>query len=240
MKQLMLAAQFKAPGQLDLVRLACRKGMPNSCSAMTTLGIFLDGGFVSYAVVPLSSLYIISTHASVEQAILGAGPIGVIFALLFGAGGAGKIVLTDTSPQRRETARRICPAAEALDPISIDPAETLTTDNEMSGAEVVVDAAGCLFEEAVRICRSGGSILLVGQDNTACKAIVQNDITHRELKIFGSYIACHTFPTAVRLLESGLLPLEKNISHCVPLSEIKRGFNALRDGTALKVLVEVN
>lgn len=240
--------------------LACRNGRPNACPEMTTLGIFLDGGFASYTVAPCSSLYKIAAHVPIEcavmaeplscilnayrkvilqpgeeVAVLGAGPIGIMFALLFTAGGAGRVVLTDISSKRRETARRICPTATVL-----DPGELIARYDDLPGADIVVDAAGCLFGEAMRICRSGGSILLFGQNKTACTSITQNDITRRELKIIGSYIACHTFPAAIKLLESGLLPLQKLITHKVPLSGIEEGFAALRDGVALKVLVEMS
>jgi len=243
---------------------ACRNGRPNACPEMTTLGIFIDGGFAPYAVAPVSSLHKISADVPVERAvlaeplscilnayrkvehqpgeavvILGAGPIGIMFALLFTAGGAGRVVLTDISSSRLETARRICPSAAVVDPAAADPAGFLAGGSGLPGADIVVDAAGCLFAEAVRICRPGGSILLFGQDKTACAGITQNDITRRELKVIGSYIACHTFSAAVRLLESGLLPLEKMITHRVPLAEIEKGFAVLQEGEALKVLVDI-
>ncbi len=62
-------------------------------------------------------------------------------------------------------------------------------------------------------------------------------ITRRELTIRGSYIARDTFPLAVRIIESGRLPLDRLITHRLPLHEIESGLGLLRCGEAMKVII---
>lgn len=243
---------------------SCSNGRPNVCSAISTLGIFLDGGFAHFNVAPACSVHRISPDVPIESAImiesfscvlnasrkvalqpgetavvLGAGPIGVSFSMLFIAGGAGNLVITDISSLRREYAGRICPAAKIVDPASENLPGIISEAGGTGGADVVVDTTGRLLPEALQLCRSGGRVLLFGQDETATAPIRQNEITRREITIMGSYISCFSFPAAIRLLESGLLPLEKIVTHRFPLEKIDEGIAALKKGHALKVLIDL-
>jgi threonine dehydrogenase-like Zn-dependent dehydrogenase len=67
--------------------------------------------------------------------------------------------------------------------------------------------------------------------------VKQNEITRNELSIIGSFIQRTAFPKVVRLIESGLLPLEKLITHRLKLSQIAEGLDAMRAGESMKVVV---
>jgi threonine dehydrogenase-like Zn-dependent dehydrogenase len=60
--------------------------------------------------------------------------------------------------------------------------------------------------------------------------------TRYEVTIHGSFIQRTEFPKVVRLLESGILPLEKLITHRLSLDRIGEGFDAMRAGEAIKVV----
>lgn len=241
----------------------CRNGRPNLCAGISTLGIFRDGGFARYNVAPARALYKISPRVPAETAVLaeplscvlnaarktamqpgetavvlGAGPIGVCFSLLFSATGAGAVILTDTSPARREHARRIGAAAAVVDPLAEDLPGMINEQYGEAGADVVVDTTGKLLAEALLLCRPGGRVILFGQDETAVATVNQNLVTRREIEVTGSFIAHYTFPAAVRVLERGLLPLEKMITHRFPLRDIEEGIAVMREGQALKVIID--
>jgi len=198
----------------------CKMGMPNMCENMTTLGIFIDGGFARYNAAPAEALHPISPHLPSELAVfaeplscvvnatqklcvhpgksvvvLGAGPIGLLFTQMFKASGAGKILVSEISEYRAR------------------------------------------FAQESGVARRGGQILLFGQNYQATTEITQNDITRNELVILGSFIAKFTFPPTIKIIESRVLNLEKLITHKLSLSEIHRGIEAMRNQKAIKVVI---
>jgi len=101
----------------------------------------------------------------------------------------------------------------------------------------VVDAVGDLFQDALKLTRRGGKILLFGQNEKAKARIFQNIITRCELDIMGTYIARFTFPPAIQIIESGLLNLQELVTHRFPLEEIHKGIQVMRKGEAIKVVI---
>ncbi len=238
----------------------CQEGRPNQCEDFTTLGIYLDGGFAKYNLAPERALYRISNglpsdeavftellscvvggtqkarlHPGESVAILGSGPVGLMFALIFKAGGAGKIIMTDISPFRLEFARKIG-GDVIVNPQERDPIEVIM-DETRGGADVVVDAVGSLFPQAVAVCNLGGRIVLFGMNQQAQPVVHQYTITRHELTIYGTYIGINTFPVAIKMLESGAVKPSVLITHRLPLEDIHKGFDAARAGQAIKVVI---
>ena len=239
---------------------ACQLGRHNMCANMTTLGIFIHGGFAPYNVAPARQLHRYDAKLKPEIAVfaeplacvvnafkklnlfpgenvvvLGAGPIGQYFIQLSKANGAGQIVAVEPNPRRGKFAKT-SGATRIIDPTKQNLAQSVQKAFP-SGPEVVIDAVGSLMETAVAIAGRGGRIMLFGQNANARAAIAQNLITRNELTVMGSYIARHTFPEAVRLLETGRLNVKPLITHRLKLSEIKTGLVAMQKGLAIKVIV---
>lgn len=241
--------------------LYCKNGMPNMCSGMTTLGIFMDGGFAEYNVAPAKALNKISRDVPPVLAVfaeplscvvnatrkikiqpgetavvLGAGPIGLYFTQIFKASGAGRIIVAEISDYRKTFALE-SGAEVVVNPREENLEEIVKSLTGGLGADVVVDAVGSLIKDAVRVTRRGGRILLFGQNLNARDEISQNDITRNELTVMGSFIAKYTFPPTIRMIECGVLPLEKLITHRLPLSRIEIGFEAMKKGEAIEVVI---
>lgn len=247
-----LACQICAP---------CRSGRPNQCEHFTTLGIYLDGGFAKYNVAPESALFPISQALPPDEAvftellscvvggtekvrlqpgetvaILGAGPVGLMFALVFKAAGAGKIIVTDIAPFRLEYARKVG-ADVAVNVKEQDPVAATLDATGGRGVDVVVDAVGSLMPQAIEQAAVGGSIVLFGMNQQAMGQVRQYDITRKELTLTGTFIGVNTFPTAIRMLESGAIRPSVLISHRLPLPRIHEGIEALRAGEGIKAIV---
>jgi (R,R)-butanediol dehydrogenase / meso-butanediol dehydrogenase / diacetyl reductase len=237
----------------------CRQGMTNVCERMTTLGIFCHGGLAEYNLAPAKALHRISKETPIERAalaeplacvwhafeksqlipgesvvILGAGPIGLLFLLLFKAAGAGKVMIVEPADFRRRAAEGLG-ADLAVDPKSGD-SEAAVKAATGFGADLVIDAVGSLLPEALKLVRFGGRVVLFGMNQHAERPINQYFPTRYEITIIGSFIQRTAFPKVVRALESGLAPFEKLITHRVSLSELGAGLDALRSGEAIKVL----
>jgi threonine dehydrogenase-like Zn-dependent dehydrogenase len=62
------------------------------------------------------------------------------------------------------------------------------------------------------------------------------DVLRRDLTIEAVWLRRFTFQRAVALLPH--LPVDRLLSHCVPLARIAEGLELLRSGKAVKVVVE--
>ncbi len=240
----------------------CRQGMTNVCERMTTLGIFRHGGLAQFNVAPAKSLHRISNAVPVERAalaeplacvwhafekaalipgesvaILGAGPIGLLFLLLFKAAGAGKVFLVEPADFRRQQAE-ILGADGAFNPNTDNAAHEIKAATGI-GADIVVDAVGSLLPAALQMVRFGGRVILFGMNQHAEGTIQQYYPTRYEVTIIGSFIQRTAFPKVVRALESGIIPVEKLITHRIGLADLSEGLDALRQGTAIKVLAQL-
>jgi L-iditol 2-dehydrogenase len=180
-------------------------------------------------------------------AILGQGPIGLIFTMLAARSGA-RIVATDTMEFRRKLARRFG-ATEAFDPrAALHPREasferTVKAMTEGRGADLVIIAASApgIVEQAVACSRPGAKILLFAQTSHQERIEVScADICVGERVLCGSYSASvDVQKESANLVFSGALPVEALVSHRFALNDIHLGIErALHpDPESLKIVV---
>ncbi len=238
----------------------CSIGHTNMCENVTVLGIFIDGGFAEYNVAPAKALFKISKDVPTEVAIfaeplacvvnamhkiqldvgesalvLGAGPIGLYFTQLLKASGAGKIFVAEISEMRAKCAYE-SGATRVIDPTK-ESLEEIVQSETIDGVDVSIDAVGVLIDEALTCTRRGGRILLFGQNSQARQEICQNDITRKDLTVIGNYISQNQFPATVKILERGILPLEKLVTHKLPLERIGEGIEAMKKGEAIETII---
>jgi len=175
-------------------------------------------------------------------AILGQGPIGLIFTMLVARTGA-KIVATDTMPTRRALARKFG-ALEAFDPREESFENTVRSLTDSRGADVVIVAASAkgIVEQAVRSTRPGARILLFAQTSHQERIDISGaSICMEERTLCGSYSASVDLQKeSADLVFSGALPVEELVSHRYPLSQIHEGIErALHpDEGSLKIVVQ--
>lgn len=174
-------------------------------------------------------------------AILGQGPIGLIFTMLAARSGA-KIVATDTMEYRRKLAKRFG-AHEVFDPREAAFDQTVRSMTEGRGADLVIIAASArgIVEQAVACSRPGAKILLFAQTSHQERIEVSGaDICMGERILCGSYSASvDVQKESAGLVFSGALPVEELVSHRFALGEIHVGIErALHpDPESLKIVV---
>jgi len=225
-----------------------------------TIGIFSDGAMTSYVTVPAHSLYKISKEVPSYIAalaeplscvvnaaskvkvqpgdnvvILGAGPIGLLFTCMFKASGASKIIVSETSEYRRKIASE-CGATIVVNPNNEDLRNVAKKETN-GGADIVVEAVGPLLNECINLVRAGGEIIQFGHNELVRPEIQVAEIVRKEVTIHGAYIGKFSFDKTARIMESGILPLDKLVSHRLPLSRIHEGIELLRKGKGIKVII---
>jgi L-iditol 2-dehydrogenase len=173
-------------------------------------------------------------------AILGQGPIGLIFSMLVKRKGSN-ILASDTLPYRRELSQRF--GASAYDPLKPDFELAVKAATENRGADAVIVATNAkgLVDQALRISRPGAKVLLFAQTSVAERIEISGaDVCVGERILLGSYSAdVNLQGESARLVFSGELPLEQLISHRVSLSDISAGIAVAQrpSGQSLKVVV---
>jgi erythritol/L-threitol dehydrogenase len=61
----------------------------------------------------------------------------------------------------------------------------------------------------------------------------------KELDIHGAHLSPRTYPTAIRMIADGLLPMDEILSHTLPLERFREGIDLALDGSSsLKVVLE--
>ena len=189
----------------------------------------------------LKGVEMLALRSHDQVAILGQGPIGLIFTMLVKRSGA-TIYATDTLAHRRELSEKFG-ATRALDPKRSEIDAVLKEHTDGRGVDTVIVATNApgLVDQALRISRPGAKILLFAQTSAKERIDISGaDICVGERTLLGSYSAdVELQAESARLVFSGDLPLEDLISDRVPLSAIERGIEiALHPSErSLKVVV---
>ena len=226
-----------------------------------TIGIFSDGAMASYAVVPRESLFKVDPEvpshiralaeplACILNAtnklkaqpgdtvlVLGAGPMGLLFTAVLRANGASKVIVSEISDYRKEAAAA-CGATLVVDPQKED-LEAVVKRETGGGPNIVVEAVGPLLPQAIQLVGHRGTVLQFGHDETVNPAIPVGVMLKKEVQILGAYIGRYSFERAARVMESGQLPLDRIVSHRLPLSKVHEGIELLRQAKGLKIILE--
>lgn len=240
---------------------ACREGHINLCENFRHIGDRIDGAMAEYLCIEERMVYKIrndvpshiaalaeplacvlngttscKSHPGETVAVLGGGPIGQLFAMLYQASGA-KVILSEPSVYRRELAHTLG-IETTVNPFEEDLDAVIRTHSPV-GADIVVDALGTMLPTALQIARKGGHITVFGVNQTAHVNIGQYPITEKELTVQGTYITKGTMPLAVRIIENGLIPIGKLVTHRLPLEQLMEGIELSKRGAAGKVVIEI-
>ena len=170
--------------------------------------------------------------------IIGVGGIGLLCQMVAAAAGAGRLIAIDTSEYALENARQLG-ATDTVNPAKED-AIKLVYEILPAGPDVVLEAAGPI--EAVKLMvdlRRRGTKWNVFGITTHEKFELDGGMTHflegRQDASFG------TTPTAmlraIRLMECGLVDVEKIISHRFALTNIHEAMDVMGTSERNKVVI---
>jgi L-iditol 2-dehydrogenase len=173
--------------------------------------------------------------------ILGSGISGLLHLLLARTLGAGRIVTTDISAYRLEMARQL--GADAVFDAREDIPVRLREINDDRLADLVIVCTGALsaFKQALHSVDRGGTILCFATTEPGVDLPVPiNEFWRNEIKLMPSYGNSPLDATlAIELIRSGRVPVEKMITHRLPLTEMGRGFWLVAGGgKSMKVIIE--
>ena len=241
----------------------CRRGLNNQCEDYQTIGTSLEGAFAPYVRASERALYKIGPTVADDDAvffeplscvvgamarlpiqpgdrvaILGAGPMGALFAMVCRAMGAGLILMADVAPYRLERMRQFG-ADVMLNPAEVSLKEAVMQQTDI-GCDLVVDAVGNQIDQAISLARRGGRIILFGLRANDRPTVHQYTITRNDLTIAGAFVGLNPFVQTIQLLESGAVHPAQLITHRLPLESLLHGVELMRTGQAMKVVIEMH
>jgi threonine 3-dehydrogenase len=241
----------------------CLAGRRHLCANTQGVGVNRPGAFAEFIVLPMSNIWKHSPTVPIEVAaifdpfgnavhtalsfpvlgedvlITGAGPIGIMAAAVVRHAGARYVVITDINPHRLELAHKLG-VNVAVDPKK-KPLKDVQKDLGMhEGFDVGLEMSGnaSAFRDMLANMSHGGKIAMLGIPAGEA-AIDWRQVIFNMLTIKGIYgrEMYETWYKMTVMLESGL-DISPVITHRFGYAEFQKGFEAMRSGTAGKVLLD--
>ena len=238
---------------------ACTHGNPHVCKALRLFGFDLDGGMAQFVKVPLSALLklpanmtarvgalieplAVAVHGVARArlqgveviAVLGAGPIGLLTALVVQAHGIPHVVISDVLPSRIELAKSLgLHAVRAGEPLRRAVMEL----SGQNGADLIFECAGqpSSAREMTLLARPRGVIVNLAVFKWPVEIDMQA-INFKEIEVIGSRVyQREDFEHAIEF--ASRLPIDRIVSHAFSLQDVSIAFEAFRSGEVCKALI---
>jgi threonine dehydrogenase-like Zn-dependent dehydrogenase len=100
------------------------------------------------------------------------------------------------------------------------------------GADIYLEGTGhpSAVRQGLNILRKLGTYVeysVFGSDVTVDWSIISDD---KELDVRGAHLGPDCWPAAIRMLESGRLPIERICTHQLPLADFQKGLDMVASG----------
>lgn len=162
--------------------------------------------------------------------IAGAGPIGLSALIGVRQKNPLKIVALDMSDDKLALAKKLG-ADEVINIKNEDAVQKIKDMTDGYGADVYIECTGhpSAVPQGLNLLRKLGTYVeysVFGSDVTVDWSIISDD---KELNVLGAHLGPHTWPTAVKIIESGVLPLDEICTHQFPLDQFQAGLDTVAD-----------
>jgi L-iditol 2-dehydrogenase len=211
-------------------------GMPPGVS-------FREGALVDAAGTVLHGLEISGVTPGGTVAVIGPGPIGLTAMKVARLLGAARVIMIGRGV-RLEAASQLG-ADVTVNFEGEDPVEAVRAATDHLGVSEAVECSGAAgtFNQAVRMVRKGGSVVLLGvPPDHVREELPFKHIVHNEIAIYGSRANPNVSAKLLNWMAAGKLELEDLITHCFPLEEFAAALTTFveRRENAIKVVIEPN
>jgi L-iditol 2-dehydrogenase len=241
----------------------CRSGDTNLCYHRKVIGLDMDGGMATHAVVnhrhlirlgegidpvlaamtePLSvavhTLSRVEVRPGLKTVITGPGPIGLLCAAVATRGGA-KVLVCGTSADestRLPTARRMGFTAVNTDQVALPEAVESHCGGEPPDLWIEASGATSALEASIRLLRRGGGLLVVGMYAKEFP-FWPSAAVRAELTFYFTYASTfRDYSRAIDLIRTDAIDL-RPLGQPYPLDRAEEAFREAEAGRTLKVIL---
>ncbi len=163
--------------------------------------------------------------------VAGCGPIGL--GMIAGAKSKNpmRVIALDMAPEKLELAKK-CGADLVINIGTDDAVAKVKELTDGYGADVYIEGTGhpSAVGQGLNLLRKLGTYVeysVFGSDVTVDWSIISDD---KELDVRGAHLGPHCWPAAIRMIESGRLPMDKICTHQLPLAEFQKGLDLVASG----------
>ena len=163
--------------------------------------------------------------------VAGCGPIGLGMIAGASAKFPAAVVALDMSPKKLELARK-CGATHTVNIAEQDAVQFVKDLTDGYGADVYLEGTGhpSAVRQGLNLLRKLGTYVeysVFGSDVTVDWSIISDD---KELDVLGAHLGPNCWPAAIRMLESGRLPMDEICTHQLPVSRFQEGLDLVAAG----------
>jgi threonine 3-dehydrogenase len=241
----------------------CRAGRGHLCRNTLGVGVQRPGTFSEYVALPQHNVVPIpddipdeiaaifdplgnAVHTALsfdlvgeDVLVTGAGPIGIMGALVAQSIGARKVVITDINPVRLDLARNM-KIHHVVDASKERLADVMREEGMTEGFDVGLEMSGsaAAFRDMIDTMNNGGKIAILGIAPTGFE-IDWNKVIFKMLTLKGIY-GREMFETWYKMiaLVQGPLDVSGLITHRIGIDDYEAGFAAMRSGNSGKVVMD--
>lgn len=243
----------------------CRNGTPHVCANLRLIGIDRDGGMTDHQWIEESVLFKVPDSLSDEVAalveplavvvrtlhqarfellqsavVMGAGPIGMLTAIVLRHAGASNVIISDVDSGRLALCQEL--GFETVDVRNESLIERVETATQGDGVDAVFECSGVESAalDMTKLVRVGGTICLTATHKSA-HAVNLIDVNFKEIMLIGSRVYTQAeFGSALTLAETLADELRKTITQVVPLSDSAGIFDTIAAPSinTVKILVD--
>jgi threonine 3-dehydrogenase len=240
----------------------CRAGKPHLCPHTEGIGVNRDGGFAEYVVVPATNLWPIPDEIPSELAaffdpfgnaahcalqfdlvgedvlITGAGPIGIIAAGIARHVGARHVVISDVNDYRLKLAEEM--GATRTINVQREKLTDVLGELDIDGFDIGMEMSGNphAFRDMLTCMYHGGKVALLGLLPKDA-GINWDQVIFKGLEMHGIY-GRRMYETWYKMTQMVLtgFPLEKALTHQIPIDDFEQGFELMASGQCGKVVCD--
>jgi len=163
--------------------------------------------------------------------VAGCGPIGLGMVAGARAKSPAHVIALDMAPEKLELALE-CGADIVINIAEEDAVAKVKELTDGYGADVYLEGTGhpSAVIQGLNLLRKLGTYVeygVFGSDATVDWSIISDD---KELDVLGAHLGPYCWPAAIRMIESGLLPMDKICTHQLSLSEFQKGLDLVASG----------
>ncbi|MBI5381210.1 MAG: alcohol dehydrogenase catalytic domain-containing protein [Opitutae bacterium] len=245
----------------------CRTGNIQICPEKRSPGWGIDGGMTKYICYPEKLLHNLPDTMSFDQGalveptanavtdvierakitpgdfvvVIGPGPIGLLAAMVARAAGARDVVLIGTPG---DVTLRLAKAKElgfkTINLGEVNPVDAIKDMTGGLGADMVIECSGSprAIPGTIDLVRKLGKICVIGLTGNRNVEIPWDKFSFKVVDVIFNLSTSYTsWDRTISLINNGLVPAEKLITHRLPLAKWEEAFDAIEKLQGLKALL---